>query len=341
MSVNDIDTAIGEHLIPGESAIVENYVEIFKSHFRKHYEGKGVVAQRAIHAKSHCCLRATLEVFDHGDQDLRHGIFGAPATYDAIVRISNGDGPAGPDKDKIASIGFAIKVRGVEAEKYLPDQTENSQDFLFLNQPAYIARDIRDYESLMRAIDGNWLTKFFAVVRNSKGIWYRLKASPKDNPLNTFFWGVAPFKLGDIAVKYLIRPSKPQPVDKKELRKKASADYLKPFIRQHIENSDADYDFYLQKRLVDGNEVREMPIEDYSIAWDEQRSVPVPVGRLRIPQQKLDDALDQEGEHMIFTPWNTTKDFRPLGSLNRARKVVYSLSARRRHEVNQSVNPFA
>lgn len=341
MNEINIDSEIGEHLIPGEADILRRYSEIFNSHFRKHYEGKGVVTQRAIHAKSHSCLRATLEVFDHGDPDLRHGIFRAPAVYDAIVRISNGDGPAGPDKDKIASIGFAIKVRGVEAEKYLPDQTENSQDFLFLNQPAYIARDVRDYESLMRAIDGSLLTKFFAVVRNRRGIWYRLKASPKDDPLNTFFWGVAPFRLGNVAVKYLIRPSQPQPVNKKDLRKMASADYLKSLVRQHIEHGDADYEFYLQKRLLDGSEDREMPIEDYSIAWDENKSVPVHVGRLRISQQKLDEALDQEGEHMVFSPWNTTKDFRPLGSLNRARKVVYALSARRRHELNRVVNPFA
>ncbi|HJU54418.1 MAG TPA: hypothetical protein VJ715_07605, partial [Pyrinomonadaceae bacterium] len=103
----------------------------------------------------------------------------------------------------------------------------------------------------------------------------------------------------------------------------------------------ADYEFFLQKRLLDGNETEEMPIEDYSVAWDEEKSVPVRVGRLRIPRQELDDALDQEGEHMIFTPWNTTKDLRPLGSLNRARRVVYSLSAQRRHELNKSVNPFA
>ena len=336
----DIDAAIGEYPIPGEAGIVDEYVELMRAHFRKHYEGKSGVARRAIHAKSHCCLRATFEVFDHGDPALSHGVFRAPATYEAMVRISNGDGPAGPDTAKIASIGFAIKVRGVESEKYFPDQTENSQDFLFLNQPAYIARDVRDYKFLMRAIDGNVWDELVTLVRNGRGLWYRLKASPKDNPLNTFFWGVAPFRLGDLAVKYLIRPSHPRLVDKRELRKRLSKDYLKPLIRQHVENRDADYEFYVQKRVLDGRERREMPIEDYSIAWDEQKSVPVHVGRLRIPQQRLDDALDREGEHMVFSPWNTTRDFRPLGSLNRARRHVYGMSAGRRHEMNASVNPF-
>ena len=132
MSELDIDTEIGEYAIPGESDIVNRHVDILLAHFREHYEGKGILAQRAIHAKSHGLLRGTLQVLDHGDVDLQHSIFRMPTTYDAIVRISNGDGPAGPDTDTIASIGFAIKVRGVRDEKFIPEQTEDSQDFLFL-----------------------------------------------------------------------------------------------------------------------------------------------------------------------------------------------------------------
>jgi hypothetical protein len=78
-----------------------------------------------------------------------------------------------------------------------------------------------------------------------------------------------------------------------------------------------------------------MPIEDYSVAWDETRAKPVRVARLHVPRQRLDDMLDQEYEHLVFSPWNTTKDFRPLGSLNRARRVVYPLSVARRHELNR------
>lgn len=336
----DIDATIGEYLIPGEAAIVEKFLAIFGAHMRKHYEGKGIVTRRAIHAKSHGCLRATLEVFDHGDPDLRYSIFRAPATYDAVVRVSNGDGPAGPDKQKLVSMGFAIKVRGVKSEKFFLNQTENSQDFLFFNQPAYMAKDVRDYLSLMRARDGLF-GKAVAYVRNRKGLAYRRTAFPKDSPLNTSYWSGAPFRLGNTAIKYLLRPSKPQPVDKEALLKMQSDHHLKPLVRQHIENRDAEFEFFLHKRLIDGHEVRDMPIEDFSVPWDEQKSVPVHVGRLRIPRQRLDDTFDQEGEHMEFSPWNTTRDFRPIGSLNRARAAVYFLSSRRRHEMNGTANPFA
>ena len=337
----DIDPAAGESLIPGEEAILARYVTIFARHFRKNYEGRGGVARRAIHAKSHACLRASFEVFEMSDGSLRHGVFARPATYDALVRVSNGDGPPGPDTDKIASMGFAIKVRGVTAEKLLPEQAEDSQDFLFLNQPAYISKDVRGYESLMTAIDGGFLARAYAAVRNLPGILYRLKASPKDDPLNTFYWGVAPFRLGDVVVKYLIRPAPPLPFDRERTRRIASPDYLKDLLRRHIESDDVAYEFYLQKRLRDGTEDRTMPVEDYSVAWDESRSVPVRVGTLRIPRQSVDDGLDREAEAMVFSPWNTTKDFRPLGSLNRARKVVYAVSSRLRHTLNRSVNSLA
>ena len=57
-----------------------------------------------------------------------------------------------------------------------------------------------------------------------------------------------------------------------------------------------------------------MPIEDYSVAWDETQSVPMHVGRLRIPAQKLDDAFDQEqGEHLTFSLRKIDKGFAPPG----------------------------
>jgi hypothetical protein len=330
----ELDTSIGEYRIPGETDLLRDYVGMFNRHFAKHYLNKGVTARRAIHAKSHGCLRASFEVFDHQDSDLKYGVFREPAVFQAVVRLSNGDGPRGPDTARIPSLGFAIKVLGVSAEKLLPIQQEDTQDFLFLNQPAYIAADVRDYKSLMQAIDGGPWYKALALVRNLKGLLYRLKALPKDNPLNTKFWGVAPFRLGNIAVKYLIRPSQPEPTS---LPARLSDDYLKNLVKVHVEKRSADFEFFLQKRLRDGAEKRKMPIEDYSVAWDEMQSVPVHVGRLRIPAQKLDDAFDQEqGEHLTFSPWNTTRDLRPLGSLNRARRLIYEISSRNRQEINRA-----
>jgi len=336
MTEMPIDSEMGEYLIPGEAAILERYLEIFRDHFQRHYQDKPGMARRAIHAKSHGLLRASLEILPHGQSDLQYSIFRTPGTYEAFVRISNGDGPAGPDTDKIASVGFAIKVRGVREPKLLAEQTEDSQDLLFLNQPAYISRDVRGYEPLMRAIDGGLYRKIMAFLWNPLGILYRLRASPKDNPLNAPFWGVAPFRLGSTAVKYLIRPVSPQAKSAN-----ADADGLQRMLWQRIGQADVEFDLFLQRRILDGTELRSMPIEDYSVAWDEAKSVPVKVGRLCLVRQEPDSTLESLGEQMVFSPWNTTSDFRPLGSLNRARRVVYAYSAQRRHELNGSVYPFA
>jgi len=333
----EIDTSAGEYEIDGEAEIIAGYVRLFEQHFAKHYTATHLPARRAIHAKSHASLKADFEVIEHGDAELRHAVFESPARYPAVVRISNGDGPAGPDTDWVASVGFAIKVFDVSRPKYFPTQTEDTQDFLFLNQPAYIASDVRDYTTLMRAIDGGIVGKTIALIRNFKGLRYRRTASPKDNPLNTNFWGVAPFRLHDVTVKYLMRPAAPQP---KQIPRRRTADYLKKLLKDWIEHRPAVFDFFLQKRLVDGSERERMPIEDYAVAWDERQSVPIRVARLSIPAQPVDDSFDRQfGEPMVFSPWNTTRDFRPLGSLNRARRVIYQLSSGARH--GTTISPFA
>jgi hypothetical protein len=335
--VPDIDSDAGEYAIPGEAEILDGYVRIFERHFAKNYTARNLPPRRAIHAKSHAVLKAEFEVMAHGDPQLGNGIFDAPNRYPAIVRISNGDGPPGPDTDWVASGGFAIKVFGVSRPKYLDTQAEDTQDFLFLNQPAYIASDIRDYTTLMRAIDGGPVAKVMALFRNFKGLRYRRTASPKDNPLNTNFWGVAPFRLKEVTLKYLMRPARPQP---KKTPQRRTPDYLKTLIKGWIEQRPAAFDFFLQKRVIDGREGETMPIEDYAVAWDEQRSVPIKVATLSLPMQPVDEEFDRRyGESMVFSPWNTTADFRPLGSLNRARRLIYHLSAAARHA--STISPFS
>jgi hypothetical protein len=105
--------------------------------------------------------------------------------------------------------------------------------------------------------------------------------------LNANFWGVALFKLGDVVVKYLIRPSQSERKRTQQLSDK----YLTELVQAHIENRDANLDSFLQRRLLNGSEHKDMPIEDYSIAWSETRSVPVRVGCLLIPAQKVGDSF--------------------------------------------------
>ena len=72
------------------------------------------------------------------------------------------------------------------------------------------------------------------------------------------------------------------------------------------------------------------PIEDGATEWTEQISPSVDIATLIIPQQNPRTAkalVLAQIDEMAFNPWNAPDEFRPLGNLNRARKVIYAASA--------------
>ena len=73
------------------------------------------------------------------------------------------------------------------------------------------------------------------------------------------------------------------------------------------------------------------PIEDTSVLWKPEDSQFVRVARLQIARCDLNDArtnqLSERINQLSFSPWHTTEDHRPLGSVMRARKVAYEASA--------------
>jgi hypothetical protein len=74
------------------------------------------------------------------------------------------------------------------------------------------------------------------------------------------------------------------------------------------------------------------PIEDGAVEWKEHDSPFLRVAALTIPAQDLLDAKGQatrdKVDALAFNPWHAPAQFRPLGNLNRARRVVYPASAR-------------
>jgi hypothetical protein len=78
-----------------------------------------------------------------------------------------------------------------------------------------------------------------------------------------------------------------------------------------------------------------MPVEDPTIVWPEDRSPFVPVARLTLLRQDLDTPERHAfGEALSFTPWHGLDAHRPLGGINRVRRVVYDAISRLRHDLN-------
>jgi hypothetical protein len=78
-----------------------------------------------------------------------------------------------------------------------------------------------------------------------------------------------------------------------------------------------------------------MPVENPSVEWDERVSPFIPVARIRIPPQRFESEQQMAyAEQLSFTPWHALPEHRPMGGVNRIRKVVYERISTLRHEAN-------
>lgn len=78
-----------------------------------------------------------------------------------------------------------------------------------------------------------------------------------------------------------------------------------------------------------------MPIEDPGKRWSEAASPFRKVAPIVIPRQSFDSEQQRAfGENLSFTPWHSLPEHRPLGGVNRARKVVYAFISTFRHQKN-------
>lgn len=119
-------------------------------------------------------------------------------------------------------------------------------------------------------------------------------------------------------------------------------DLLRRAMARSLCRSDAWFDVKVQRR------VGAMSVEDATDRWDEGQSPFQSVAYLRIPRQVFFSGLvpdsswetaalemEQVGENLSFNPWNGLAAHKPLGGINRARRVVYPSGSQHRHDANQ------
>jgi hypothetical protein len=71
------------------------------------------------------------------------------------------------------------------------------------------------------------------------------------------------------------------------------------------------------------------------IEWKEDQAPFHEVATVYIPRQDIDSPRRNEfAENISFNPWHALPEHRPLGVINRVRKVVYDKISNVRHEMN-------
>ena len=288
---------------------------------------------RDAHPKMHGLVQAEFIVHADVPAALKAGVFEQARTYSAWVRFSNASGTAQPDAKRDIR-GMAIKLVGVAGEEVLGGADDvGEQDFLLISTDVFLCRDLQVFDGMVRAVQGSLWNKlcFFAA---HPGVVVRMLAALKTfaNPLTTRYFSSTPYALGEAAVKYCATPViTPTAGSAPAAASALGSHFLRDAMQAQLRTGPAEFTFGIQLQT----DALRMPVEDAATRWDESLSPFVAVATLRIAQQDFDNAArDRQGEDLRFSPWHCLAVHRPIGSINRARRVVYHGISGLRRRVN-------
>ncbi len=277
---------------------------------------------RALHRKQLSAARGHLEVLSALPDFARQGLFAKPAKFDLWVRLSNGGLDHAPDRRPDIR-GFAIRVFGVQGESALGNGAAKSQDFTLINQEVFGFPKSKEFvDFVAAAAEGNaallkYLLQRYGLLGGPARLLKMLKTVGK--PFGGFatetLYSAVPMACGAFAVRVRLLPA----ASNGTATPGASADWGADFAAR-LARQDLQWDLQLQPFVSEAL----TPIEDASVNWPSPYST---VARLSLPRQDSTGAqaaqLLGEVEASVFDPWQALAAHRPLGDVQRARKVVY------------------
>jgi hypothetical protein len=341
----EYDAEIGESPWPDEEAATLAIKEIIEQTVRSRYTNN-LPALRHVHPKAHGCVLADFRVNETLQDEHQHGIFKADAHYKAWIRFSNSDSnPFREDKEGDGR-GMSIKLMGIPGEKLLPDES-NTQDFLMISHPVFFINDPQKYLSLVQSLSSSSLLSQLSALLSlgieGSIIAAEINSKKVANPLYTQYWSTVPYQLGSgsdrRAMKYSVRPCSPLDNTPQEIQFK-DPDYLRAAMKQHLSTNDACFEFLIQTRDTGTAAGAALSVERVTSEWQESVAPFFQVATIIIPQQEFDNPEQHKFcENLSYTPWHAVPEHRPLGGVNRIRKVVYSSLANLRHSMN-AVTPI-
>ncbi|AKT42100.1 LodA/GoxA family CTQ-dependent oxidase [Chondromyces crocatus] len=312
----------------------ENAVEALVDLFVRYAQGRTVVAgrdpaTRPVFLRLHGVAHGTLRIREDLPPELRVGIFAQKSEYEVWVRFSSDVQPGVPDVG--GTVGIALKVFDVEGKKILEgEESATTHDFILQNHDVFFVDTAKDMCAFTcQSLNGK-LDEYLARHPRTKEV---LDAMEKLVPsvLLSPYWSVLPFKFGEGAfVKYKLTPEKAPP---------GSGDppdvddpfYLRADLHARMKQGEARFQLLIQRQTSE----QEMPTDEATRPWSEEKSPPVHVATLILPQQDLGTRGQATyGENLAFNTWHALPEHAPVGSLALARKAVYQASARVRRNVN-------
>ena len=308
-------------------------------------------AYRAVHAKSHCLLKADMTVLDDVGAPFRQGLFQAGSQYPIIMRFSTNPGDVLPDSIS-SPRGLAAKVVGIMNAEMVPNHMgQVTQDFVLVNgTKAFGAPDaaafLKGVQLLERHVtDSDGLKQFVStgtrllesVLESVGGGSEALRGfgHPETNILGESFYSKAPVRYGNYIAKLGIEPV---------------SENLKQLTGKHVPHLGTRYSGlrdeavkFFETETAEWNvciqlctDLERMPVEDPSVPWPEDLSPYVPVARIVARPQNAysSERRVYADEKLSFNPWHCLAAHRPLGNIMRARFHAYKASTEFRHSAN-------
>ncbi len=323
-----------EYPKPNEAAVAHSIISLMQEQMEKNSApGKTL---RDVHSKTHGCLKGYFEISPDVPDEFRVGVFKEPQKrYSAWVRFSNAGGFApvgGTVADKIRDVrGLAIKLLDVPGEKLLAgEETAATQDFLLFTAREFLGARPVDFLDLMKAVTSNKLMLGLFLLTHPQMTVVLLKSLKiHTNLFDLQYFSSVPYALGNLAVKYTVVPEVPRPMP---FPRPATPDYLRERMAQQVAEGDVKFSFMIQLQT----DPYTMPIEDGFAVWDESVSPFRKVATLTLPKQQFDSPEQMKCcENSSFNPWHCLPEHRPMGAINRTRRIVYQAISEFRHKRNQ------
>jgi hypothetical protein len=286
---------------------------------------------------------------------IRQGLFAKPGRYPVWLRFANGRGSVNPDSESDTR-SMSVKIIGVEGNRLKESHESKTQDIITQNGEVFFIKTIANYNSFLSAAFKSKLLMLLWLMFHLRQ-WLALKRITNLAPkslLTERYWSGSAYSLGrssdsggrcpnvasvtyPAVVKYAFTPVTADELHTELPRQPVGLskgsipeNYYRDELIERLARQDAKYCWNLGIQFQTDTE---MSIDNVTIPWSEQQSPFFTVGRLTVEQQAIDFEKQYDFcENLTFAPWNGLEVHRPVGALNRLRRIIYPLVASYRHQ---------
>ncbi len=281
---------------------------------------------------------------------IRQGLFSRPGRYPVWLRFANGRPDVNPDSTSDTR-SMSVKIIGVTGDRLADSYQTNAQDLITQNADTFFISTIAAYSSFLRAAFRSNLRSLLWLVFHLRQFLAlkRITQFAPQSLLTERYWSGSAYALGlplnpgescptavsvsyPAVVKYAFTPCLPdepfRDLPRQRLRLPAASlpeNYYREELIAALASPGSKFCWNIG---IQFQTTEAMSIDNVIVPWPESQSPFFTVGRMTVEHQVIDYERQFDFcENLTYSPWNGLQVHRPVGALNRLRRLVYPLVA--------------